>query len=159
MYLTMSVYVYILYMYIHAYCCWCSVMSNSLQPYGLYSSPGSPIHGVFWANILEWLAVSYSRKSSQSRSQTHSSCISCFGKQNTFTIVPSGKPYIYAIYTFNNWNEWQQWYKGWDRGNMIFHYYNVLVLPLKRYTVIWKWTWMGHKCILQILWQPPRKFF
>lgn len=36
------------------------------------------------------------------------------------------------------------------------HYYNVL--PMKRYTVICKWTWMSHKCIVQILWQPPINF-
>ena len=34
-----------------------SVMSDSLQPYGLYSLPGSSVHGTFQLRILEWVAV------------------------------------------------------------------------------------------------------
>ena len=37
-----------------------SVMSDSLQPYGLYL-PGSSVHGILQARILEWVAISYSR--------------------------------------------------------------------------------------------------
>ena len=29
-------------------------MSYSLQPYGLYSPPGSPVHGILQARILQW---------------------------------------------------------------------------------------------------------
>ena len=39
--------------------------------------PGSSVHGTFQARILEWVAVSYSRGSSQPRDQTQVSCISC----------------------------------------------------------------------------------
>ena len=38
-----------------------SVVSDSLWPLGLYSLPGSSIHGIFQARILEWLAISFSR--------------------------------------------------------------------------------------------------
>ena len=31
------------------------------------SPPGSSVHGIFQARILEWVAVSYSRRSSQAR--------------------------------------------------------------------------------------------
>ena len=31
----------------------CSAVSNSLQPFGLYSLPGSFVHGIFQARILE----------------------------------------------------------------------------------------------------------
>ena len=39
-----------------------SVISNSLQPYGCmdymdYSSPGSSVHGILQAIILEWVAI------------------------------------------------------------------------------------------------------
>ena len=37
----------------------CSVMSNSLQPQGLYS-PGSAIPGILQARTLEWVAISFS---------------------------------------------------------------------------------------------------
>ena len=32
-----------------------------------YSLPGSSVHGVFQARILEWIAISFSRGSSQPR--------------------------------------------------------------------------------------------
>ena len=44
-----------------------SVMSDSLRPHGLYSSPASSVHGLLQARISEWVAISPSRESSQSR--------------------------------------------------------------------------------------------
>ena len=38
---------------------------------------GSSLHGIFQARILEWIATSYSRGSSQPRDWTRVSCISC----------------------------------------------------------------------------------
>ena len=35
------------------------------------------VHGIFQARILEWVAISFSRGSSQPRDQTHVSCVSC----------------------------------------------------------------------------------
>ena len=51
-----------------------SVMSNSLQPHGLYSLP------ILQAEILKWVAVPFSRGSSQLRNRTQVSCIAgrCF---------------------------------------------------------------------------------
>ena len=42
--------------------------------------PGSSIHGILQANILEWAAISFSRGSSWPRDQTQVSCIvgGCF---------------------------------------------------------------------------------
>ena len=45
------------------------------------SPPGSSVHGIFPARILEWVIVSYSRRSSPSRNWTCVSCISCIGRQ------------------------------------------------------------------------------
>ena len=39
--------------------------------------PGSSVHGIFQARILEGVAISFSRESSQPRYQTHSSWIAC----------------------------------------------------------------------------------
>ena len=36
-----------------------------------YSPPGSSIHGILQARILEWVAISFSRGSSLPRDQTH----------------------------------------------------------------------------------------
>ena len=39
------------------------------------SPPGSSAHGIFQARILEYVATSFSRESSEPRDQTHISCI------------------------------------------------------------------------------------
>ena len=49
------------------------VMSNSLQPLGLYSPPGSSAQGISQVRILEWVVISFSRGSSWPRDQT--SCL------------------------------------------------------------------------------------
>ena len=46
-----------------------------------YSPPGSSIHVIFQAKILEWVAISYSRVSPWPRDQNHISCVSCTGRQ------------------------------------------------------------------------------
>ena len=47
------------------------------------SPPGSSVQGISQVRILEWVAISFSRKSSQPRDWTH---ISCIGRQNFLTI-------------------------------------------------------------------------
>ena len=51
-----------------------SVMSNSYDPMD-YSPPGSSIHRILQARILEWVANPFSRGSSQPRDRTHVSCM------------------------------------------------------------------------------------
>ena len=50
-----------------------SFMSNS-NPMDC-SPPGSSVHGILQARILEWVAIPFSRESSQSRDQTQASHI------------------------------------------------------------------------------------
>ena len=45
------------------------------------SPPGSSVHGIFQARILEWVAISSSRGPSQPRNQTR---ISCMGRQRLY---------------------------------------------------------------------------
>ena len=52
------------------------------------SLPGSFVHGISLARILEWVAISFSRRSSQPRDRT---CISCLAGE-FFTTEPPGKP-------------------------------------------------------------------
>ena len=40
--------------------------------------PGSSVHGIFQERILQWVAISYSRGSSQPRNWT---CVSCIGRR------------------------------------------------------------------------------
>ena len=46
----------------------------------IHSPPGSSAHGIFQARILQWVAISSSRGSSQPRYCMHISCISCIGR-------------------------------------------------------------------------------
>ena len=45
------------------------------------SPPGSSVHGISQARIMEWVAISSSRGSSQSRDWTCVSCISCINRR------------------------------------------------------------------------------
>ena len=49
--------------------------SDSLWPHGWYSLPGSAVLRIFQARVLEWVAISFSRRSSQPRDQTQVSHI------------------------------------------------------------------------------------
>ena len=58
------------------------------------SPPGSSVHGIFQARILEWVAMTSSRGSSQPRGWTCTSYVSCTGRWFFFffPLVPPGKP-------------------------------------------------------------------
>ena len=51
------------------------------------SPPGSSVHGILQARILGWVAISFSRGSSQPRDQTQISCI----VGTFFTAEPPGE--------------------------------------------------------------------
>ena len=59
------------------------------------SLPGSSVHGILQERILEWVAMSSSRGSSQTRDQT---CVSSTAGR-LFTIEPLGKPSNQITYT------------------------------------------------------------
>ena len=55
-----------------------------------YSPPGSSLHGILQARILEWVAIPFSRGSSQTRDQIQVSCV----RGRFFPTEPLGKPAI-----------------------------------------------------------------
>ena len=59
------------------------------------SLPGSSVHGIFQARILEWVAISFSRGSSQPRVQTWVSCIA--GRFFTIWTTREGPPYYIKV--------------------------------------------------------------
>ena len=63
-----------------------------------YSSPGSSVHGIFQARILEWVAIPFFRESSQPKDVGWVSCIA----GGCFTTEPPGKPYIILGYSIGN---------------------------------------------------------
>ena len=64
-----------------------------------YSLPGSSIHGILQVRILEWVAMPFSRGSSQPRDQTHVSYVYLHWQVCSLPLEPPGKPpnkaYIY----------------------------------------------------------------
>ena len=57
-----------------------------------YSPPGSSVHGILQARILEWVASSYSRRSTWPRDETHFSCVSCLGRWILLPVRHRGSP-------------------------------------------------------------------
>ena len=101
-------YVYIhIYTYIYIMLCWAHSLSHVqvfCNPMD-YSLPGSSVHGIFQARILEQVAISYSRGSSWPRDWTHVSCISCTGMWILYHSA-SYSPYLFIfilIYSPGNW--------------------------------------------------------
>ena len=64
------------------------------------SPPGSSIHGIFQARILEWVAIFYSRGSFGPRDLTSICCVSFIGRWILLPLVPPGKPSV-TIYHAN----------------------------------------------------------
>ena len=58
--------------------------------------PDSSVHGIFQIGILEWVAISFSRGSSQPRDQTQVSCIAA----DSLPSELPGKPTQICIYYF-----------------------------------------------------------
>ena len=56
----------------------CPILCNPMD----CGAPGSSVHGIFQARILEWVVISSSRGSSWPRDRTHVSWVSCIGKDH-----------------------------------------------------------------------------
>ena len=65
------------------------------------SPPGSFVHGVLQTELLEWVAVPFSRGSSRPRGQTLVSCVSC---------TASGL-FTHSI----SWEAWGLWQRLMDK--------------------------------------------
>ena len=59
-----------------------------------YSPPGSSVCEILQARILEWVARSFSKGSSQTRNQTHVSCVSCVGRQILYQCTTHTHTYL-----------------------------------------------------------------
>ena len=69
----------------------CPTLCNPMDP------PGSSVHDIGHARILEWVAISFSKASFQPRDWTHNSCLA----GRFFTTESPGKP-LPNKYTFAN---------------------------------------------------------
>ena len=78
-------YNYLLHTCCHFSCVW---LCNPVD----YSLPGSSVHGILQARILERVAVPSSRGSSQHRDGTHFSYVSCIGRRVPYHYRHQGSP-------------------------------------------------------------------
>ena len=65
----------------------CLTLCDSMD----YRPPGSSVHGIFQASLLEWVAI-FSSRSSRPRNRTLVSCISCIGRQILYHLRHLGSP-------------------------------------------------------------------
>ena len=72
----------------------CSVMSNSLWPLWTIANQAPLSMGVFKTWILEWVAVSNSRGSSQPRDRT---CVFCISRQILYPWATGESPMIFLV--------------------------------------------------------------
>ena len=63
--------------------------------------PGSSVHRISQARILDWVAISFSRGSSWPRDQTHISCISYIGRWILYQLNHLGSPPYVQISPLN----------------------------------------------------------
>ena len=101
-----------------------SVMSNSLWPMGC-SLPGSSVHGILQARILEWVAIPFSRGHSQTRNWTWISVAGGF-----FTVWATREPL----------------YPGQDVKSDSVHHETSLCYHLN--------TWVSQELLLPSPWKP-----
>ena len=66
------------------------------------SSPGSSVHGILQARILEWVARPSSTGSSRPRDRTSFSYVSCIGRWVLLPLVPPRKPQVTKVKCSHN---------------------------------------------------------
>ena len=77
------------------------------------SLPGSSVHRIFQARILEWVAVSFSRGSSQPRDRTLVSHVSCIGRWDLYHCV-TWEALYYSIISEFQVREGQKMLADWS---------------------------------------------
>ena len=86
------------------------------------SLPGSSICGIFQARVLEWVAISFFRGSSQPRDQTQVSCIAgrCFNLWATREVRFRKAPLWVKVWrhALNLWSCFLVW--GWGQASSVF---------------------------------------
>ena len=75
----------------------CLTLCNPMD----YILPGSSVHGILQARILEWVAIPFSRGSSPPRDRTHF-CFFCIGRRVLYRLSHLGNPIISLL-----WVKWE----------------------------------------------------
>ena len=121
-------------------------MSDSLQPHGTCSPPGSSANGILQARILEWVAMPSFRGSSQPRDRTHVSCGSPHWQAGSLPLVPPGRPSWQVAGLTGRWDRnWRQAGRRWIR------FIRANILKPKGSTgktSVGRWAWKFYSSVL-----------
>ena len=83
--------------------CVCALSGPTLCDSMDGSPPGSSVHVIFQAKILEWAAISFSRGSSWPRNRTYVSCVSYSGRRILYHLSHQGsRSMLYTLFSINN---------------------------------------------------------
>ena len=132
--------------------------------------PGSSVHGIFHARILEWFAISFSRGSSQPRDQTWVSCTA--GRFSTdgatreaplsvikihlfvrLALQPcNGALQLYPVF-YGNWRIWFVGTRSRQKNGFYSRYLNYFISLMKSTLVNWNTSlaralWPVHSYLL-----------
>ena len=100
--------------YTYIYCLVAKSCSTLCDPMDC-SPPGSSVHGISQARILEWIVISFSRGSSQPRDQT---LISCICKWILYHWAAIGLPYTHThTHTHTHTQIWRSKVRRGKRGS------------------------------------------
>ena len=83
----------------------------------LFAIPGSPVHEILQARILEWVAISCSEGSSQPRDYPQVSCIA----GRFFTIWATREASLWWVEQSNGSQIWEETALGKETEGAIFH--------------------------------------
>ena len=93
------------------------------------SPPGSSVHGIFQAIVLEWIAISFSRGSSRPRDRTRVSCI----VDRCFTVWATREVILYGCNSQHPQNN--------DNSNTKDHWSQIIItnmVKMKQLEILWK---------------------
>ena len=102
------------------------------------SLPGSFVHGISQAKILEWVAISFSRGSSWPRDQT---CVFCIAGGFFITELP-GKPFE-NYFVIKNWNFGKNYILHPHWFTHVTHILLLIISSVEQYITR---EWMIHTC-------------
>ena len=139
------------------------------------SPPGSSIHGIFQARVLEWVAISFSRGSSPPRDRTRVSCIAswcfyylshegrCFLELSCFFDDPTDVGNLISgssAFSKTSWNIWKFTVHILLKPGLenFEHYFTSVWGEYCNYAVVWTffgiaflWDWKKN-CPFPVLW-------
>ena len=110
-----------------------SAVSDTLRPMNC-SPPGSSVHPIFQARILEWVATSSSRGASQPRGQ---SCIFCIGRRILYkcttreTLRSSTEFYSPSVIILSDSLQW-------THSGFLYHIYSSISFKSLKNSFLWK---------------------